>query len=564
MYSDTEQFYPTPPELVFKAQELFKRKLGSIDNEILEPSCGSGSLLKIPSSRQSYRLKEFFTADACEINNDRLIELERVENINVVGHDFLQFNPSKKYSHVLMNPPFNMGVKHLLHAWDIGYNTEIVCILNAASIKNATTSDQKVLSDLIEQYGSVEYIQNSFSNAERKTDVEIALIYLHKKTEVNTHYLDGLNLDKYEPEFTGFQSENSLAIPDNVIENAVRIYNQSRSVLEVMVESSAVLNAKYAAISGLLGTSILASEEEMKKYNTGLEKQRNGGTSSAITSRYNEEIKSLKKSAWSYVLKGLNVENKLTSKARDDFHAQFNKVSQLEFTESNIHGFLSGLAYSRGKMMDDALLELFDRFTGSHHNNRLYYKSWKSNDRHKTAAFRLKHTRVVMPMRIFCSYSTKADWEAVRELADIDKAMALLDGKDVKDIRGLEYHIKDTSQIGKRFSTDYFDVRLFMNGNVHLFPRRMDLIERLNRTVGKLRQWLPEEDNHATSEFWKHYKSEVTTKDIDLDDVRRSNWGDHVCEDKVMAAVDKSLKKQNIDCDSFVNELEFSKTKEIG
>lgn len=46
-----------------------------------------------------------------------------------------------------MNPPFSDGVKHLLHAIEIAEKTgsEIVCILNANTIKNPYSNGRKLL-----------------------------------------------------------------------------------------------------------------------------------------------------------------------------------------------------------------------------------------------------------------------------------------------------------------------------------------------------------------------------------------------------------------------------------
>lgn len=42
-------------------------------------------------------------------------------------------------------------------------------------------------------------------------------------------------------------------------------------------------------------------------------------------------------------------------------------------------------------------------------------------------------------------------------------------------------------------------------GTVHIFPARPDLVERMNRVVGKYRQWLPDQDTAAPAEFWEQY-----------------------------------------------------------
>lgn len=55
-------------------------------------------------------------------------------------------------------------------------------------------------------------------------------------------------------------------------------------------------------------------------------------------------------------------------------------------------------------------------------------------------------------------------------------------------------------------SSDYFDVRYYRRaGTFHLFPRRKDLIERLNRVVGEHRKWLPHDKSAAPEGFWQQF-----------------------------------------------------------
>ena len=371
---------------------------------------------------------------------------------------------------------------------------------------------------------------------------------------ISRDYLEGLDLDKYNPKFDGYSEENALALPSNVIENSVRLYNAARVALERMVESNAVLTAKYSGLYGLLGGSMLETNEEGKRRVKTISEAKTAASPEGIAATYNDELVKLKQSAWNYLLTGLDFQKSLTVKAKKEFDSQFQKVSKLEFTESNIHGFLAGVAFNRGDMLNDVMLEIFDKFTGIYVDNRQFYKSYKSNEKHRTCAWRLKHTRVVLQINLTSSYSNTLDYQAREKLHDIDKAFAILDGKRVEDINGLSKSLEGVIVYGERLDSDYFEYRAFMNGNIHLFPKRKDLIDRLNRTVGKLRQWLPDEDEQVTAEFWKNYESEKTTKDLDKarKSMRRRTYSNYYDED-IEAAIDESLAKQKIDSGKFLN-----------
>lgn len=63
-----------------------------------------------------------------------------------------------------------------------------VAIINAETIRNPFSQDRQRLCSLIECHGSVEFLQDEFTDeVERTTSVEIALIYLEK---IPGQYLD--------------------------------------------------------------------------------------------------------------------------------------------------------------------------------------------------------------------------------------------------------------------------------------------------------------------------------------------------------------------------------------
>jgi hypothetical protein len=60
---------------------------------------------------------------------------------------------------------------------------------------------------------------------------------------------------------------------------------------------------------------------------------------------------------------------------------------------------------------------------------------------------------------------------------------------------------------GVRLACDYFEVRWYPGrGTIHFFPKRKDLIDRLNRLVGRARQWLPQREDMVSKDFWFAYE----------------------------------------------------------
>lgn len=85
----------------------------------------------------------------------------------------------KEYDLIVMNPPFSNGCKHLLKALEMQKRNggAVICLLNAETLKNPCTNDRQDLQRKLAEYNAkIEYMQDAFLDAERKTAVEIALV----------------------------------------------------------------------------------------------------------------------------------------------------------------------------------------------------------------------------------------------------------------------------------------------------------------------------------------------------------------------------------------------------
>lgn len=105
---------------------------------------------------------------------------------------------------------------------------------------------------------------------------------------------------------------------------------------------------------------------------------------------------------------------------------------------------------------------------------------------------KIKTSRFIIPR--IRSYSTSLDWDAMQMIRDIDRVFAMLDGKAEPEV-SLESVLDRNLQELKRearLSGSYFDVRFYPGvGTIHFFPsKEKNLVDRLNRLVGKHRQWI--------------------------------------------------------------------------
>ncbi|WP_434786971.1 DNA N-6-adenine-methyltransferase [Bacillus velezensis] len=202
MFKDNPDFYPTPPQLIRKMTSKIEWKH---IKSVLEPSAGKGDLVEAIHNQfkytKNYRGNSKYDIDSIE-QDENLRHILEGKSYRVIADDFLTFNTYKKYDLIFMNPPFSSGVKHLLKAIELiekqQRSGQIVCLLNAETLKNPYSNDRKFLIRKLEEINAeVEYIQNAFSNSERNTEVETAIIYISiEKQEYSSVLIEELKKDE--------------------------------------------------------------------------------------------------------------------------------------------------------------------------------------------------------------------------------------------------------------------------------------------------------------------------------------------------------------------------------
>lgn len=495
------QSYPTPDRLADKAWRKFKDR----DVERLLDACsGAGALADAweRNRRDHYRHGRYndLPVDVIEIDARHHPTL-REKKYNVVGLDFSQFEGGAIYSHVILNPPFAHGARFALKAWDMLWEGEVVAILNAETLRNPFSAERKRLVSLIEEHGSVEFIEDAFigSDVERVTPVEIALIHLEKPAQC-THDWVGPIIESLavEPESAeSFELPFELALPNDFVTNQCLAFRAAVRAMREAVRSDAVA-AHFAARIGETMAKRQGQDAPITTQTTG------AGVRQALRERYLE----LKDRAWASVLRSTDTLAKLSAKVQAQAESQFAQIKTLEFTESNIYGFLLGLVESQPEMQLDMACDVFDQITRYHTENTVFYRGWKSNDRHRTCGMRIKTTRFILPGHSSSSWSRSMSFDSMRVLSDFDKVFALVDGKRKPEVGLVDVFENCYADLrnGERVSSTYFDVRYYPGaGTIHFFARDKSLVDRLNRLVGGRRQWLPPEvpDDSA---FWTQYK----------------------------------------------------------
>lgn len=501
------QFYPTPDWLSDFAVSLFKQnRIGAM----LEPSAGQGALIRAANRRYSRMLRDsdIFAIEIDPSNQEHLKSM----HVKIVGHNFLEYTNGRIFSHILMNPPFAQGVDHVLHAWNILGGGEVVAIVNAETVLNPCDSKRALLVKLIKDHGHVTIIDDAFSQkhgAMRPANVDVAVIYLKKDFEELQFDFTG-TVDDKSFELESKNKATDIGFPVGRIQSYVNTFNAAVKAFEAAIHAQNTANT----LKRLLGETQL--EELAKNQDEGEEELVvKSAFSENMHEKYREGYLELKRAAWWSIVRYAKLDENLTEENKQRFYKELENIYDLEFSASNIFGFLSGFSCAKQELNNKMLTDVFDLISRYHPENRVFYKGWKSNGHHRMDAFKIKMRRFILPIRFSWS-GRDLTHDSINKLVDLDKAFTYLDGKvydeDENAINGFAAALKSKERpaIGERHELEYFDYRLYAGGTIHLFPKRKDLVERLNYIVGKLRNWLPQDKNEASAGFWEQYEASET------------------------------------------------------
>lgn len=494
----TSEFYPTP-------QKVVEKMLSGVDwdfiKTILEPSAGKGDILREIAKREphGYYGKKF-DVDCIEIDpNLRQIlkynfsdERKRQFNerdeerytffekgIHIVHDDFLTYNPFKRYDLIVMNPPFSNGDKHLLKALKMQENGgAIICLLNAETIRNPYTETRKALVQQLERYNAnIEYIENGFTQSERRTDVEIALIKVsienvQEESDIYNRMKEAEEYEDFDPEVTGIEVSD-------YIKAAVNQFN-------VEVKSGLELIRQYRALVPYMSRSFGDNTPILR-----LTDSSDRGYNSVSVNDYVQKVR-LK--YWKELLSNPKFIGKLTSKLQKEYQEKVNKLADYDFTEFNIYTLSTEMNSHIKSGIENEIIAMFDRLTAEHSyypefsKNRHYYDGWKTNSAYKIAK------KVIIPCYgIFSQWDGQPrTYDARKALEDIERILNFLDGHmtaDVDSWSALESNFKNG--ITKNIEMKYFKATFYKKGTVHLTFTCPELIDRFNIYAAQNKNWLP-------------------------------------------------------------------------
>ena len=479
-------FYPTPANL---ANKMLDDIHWTYVNSILEPSAGKGDLAEAINRKwKTYRGSNRYYHDDGKNADIDCIEVDqnlrailKDKGFRVVHDDFLTYKTQKKYSLIVMNPPFDAGAKHILRALQMLHDGgQLIALCNAETLKNPCTNERDLLvRRLMEGNAEIEYLQDGFTQAERKTDVEIAMIrYKQPESELSHLILDHL---KPAHKYVDMPEEEARTLTkSDFVEAILDRYNYE-------VETAVHLIQETEACQKVLNQPVVSKDTSYSS--SPFELNMGHNTQASV----NEAVKRIRKKYWSALFAAPQFMNQLTSNLRDQMQKRVEVLGDYEFSKFNILEIMIQMNVQVNEGVEKTIMDLFDDWTRKYHwddhsTNRHYFDGWKTND-----AFAV-NKKVIIPMYAYSTWSGSynLDYQCREKLADIEKVFNYLDGGRTTEIP-LREALQKAQQDGQtdKVETKYFFLTFYKKGTCHVVFKDMNILARFNIFAARGKNWLP-------------------------------------------------------------------------
>lgn len=474
-----EDFYPTPRTLIEKMiDEIEFDKI----NSILEPSAGKGDICDFIAELKHAKYNNgYLKIDVIEIEKE-LQHILKDKKYNLVFDDFLNFKTYKKYDLIIANFPFSEGEKHLGKALEmINDGGNLVCLVNAETIKNPYTNLRKTINKKLESLNaSVAYLKDEFINAERKTNVEVALIKVSCKEKQSTIILEEL---KKAEEFISDEELCKQIIDSNPINALIQRFNfESKIGIKIIEE--------YFCLKPLVLNSL---DSDYKKPIINLEIINHSYSSNTKSETINRYLEELRTKFWTALIRNKNFINNFTSNLISELENKLQDLANYDFNKFNIEKLEYELSLKINENIEQTILKLFDEFSNQHSYNEEfgdnihYYNGWKTNKSH------FINKKIIIPF--YCkNWSNEVDIYNVRaKMNDIIKVLNYLQ-KEIDDIPKL---VDETMPESRNFvsyrkiNLYYFTATLYKKGTCHIEFNNQKLLDKFNIFGCQKKGWLP-------------------------------------------------------------------------
>lgn len=414
-----------------------------------------------------------------ELRREKRI-LSQVEDFYIVHDDFLTFDTRKRYDLILMNPPFADGDAHLLKAITLlAPGGHLRCLLNAETLRNPYSNRRKELQKtLSEMNADITYLGACFDHTERSTDVNVAMIRLHKPATTYRSRIWEEMEQAAKPEFED-EEVRDITVTD-LIANRVSHFN---------LECDAAL-------------SLLREYEGMRPYIM----QGNDRYSKPIIdlqvggrdANPNRLLRLIRAKYWDELLKNPQFVSRMTSDIRNEYCTKVDEMANYDFSLYNIRRVMLEIQGQLLSGAKDSILSLFETLSAQHswypecENNIHYYNGWATNKAHAV------NRKCIIPcygMFGMESYNKGRfyAYKAHEFLADLEKALDYLTASPGDETNYLSMALDAAERTGETKNIDlrYFKVTFYKKGTCHITFHDQAVVDKLNIFCAREKNWLP-------------------------------------------------------------------------
>jgi|TARA_Y100000310_G_scaffold162046_1_gene161981 predicted rRNA methylase YqxC with S4 and FtsJ domains len=457
-----KEFYPTPKEVY---DSMGVDCIGKI---VLEPSAGSGNIVDF--------LIDNGAKEVLSIEKNKDLQKIVSSKSRLIGDDFLKCT-TEDISHIdmiVMNPPFSNADAHILHAWEISpEGCEIIALCNWQTIENDYSVGRRNLTSIVSNNGDKVNLGDCFSDADRKTGIDIGLVKIFKPVVSD------------EFEFEGFYMEEEQDIDGEGImqfDEVRSLVNRYVSSVKCFDKLSIVMNELQNSSKGILDNEFSLTVGYDNK-----------------VSNKEDFCKHMQKESWKYIFNKMNLSKYVTSGVMKDINKFVETQQKYPFTMKNIYKMFEIIVGTRDQTFNRALEEAIDNFTKYTNENRFGVEGWKTNSGHMLNKKFIVDWMVEVGWhgdKMDLKYSQHAD-----KITDLNKVLCGLTATNYDDIKDLRFFFNDNKiQPSTWYDWGFFKFKCFKKGTMHLkFKDNKDWYA-LNQAYGKLKGFTLNDKYKQTNE----------------------------------------------------------------
>jgi hypothetical protein len=324
-----------------------------------------------------------------------------------------------------------------------------------------------------ENSGSIDYLGNCFHDAERKTNVSVVLVKVHRKANLEFDFTfkpKASNEKQYKPE----DFENKNISKQDIFENLEIRYNKAKDIYK----------------------EILYKQQELEFYSRGLV-----SGSNEILKFIKDDVSnpincmehfssSLKKACWDNVFNNTKFSEVVTTSVRKNFYKFQETQASMGFTKENLENLFADIFENKGNIMQKCIEESFDAITKYHEDNRVHIEGWKTNERYKAnIKFILPFSLTKWSKSISLSYTYH---NCADTITDIEKGLCFISGKKISECDSIAKQFQDhkIEEYNHWYDSEFFEFKCFKKGTIHFKFKSEELWDKFNLIACKNKNWI--------------------------------------------------------------------------